>query len=494
MKFRLDSKTLAGLLMMIALLLIGGMLTIAYTYRLHNVINRMLADNVASFKAAQEVEIALFRMRGLTFNYLIEGDERWIDALEAMKTEYKTWLEEADESVHSDEERLIVHDISLLFTAYDTDLRSAIVLKGQGKTQEANEKLLHASRDLFDTIYDQCEAFLSAKENEMYAGEERIDRTNRIIRLAMYGMAVSGVLIGGFLGLLISHKIVNPMYELVLRVRDAAGGQFIERLDIEPGTEVDALNLHVHELIGRINFTTAALEKNRQLLARADKLAAIGKVAAGVAHEIRNPLTAIKMLIFSLHDDLARDDERRNDLTVIISEIGRIEKFVQNFLEFARPPKPDLREIDINETIRETLLLLGPRLQQSQIAVVEKLQPEIGSVRADADQLKQVVMNLILNASESMADGGTLTVATRRTGHDSARDQQGWVQIRISDSGTGIPHKLRDTLFDPFVSGHEEGIGLGLSISYQIIQRHGGWIEASNNEDRGATFIVFLPA
>jgi signal transduction histidine kinase len=310
----------------------------------------------------------------------------------------------------------------------------------------------------------------------------------------MYGLGIGGIILGGILGWLISRSIVNPIYELVLKVRGATGDEFVERVGVSGGTEMEELDRQVHELIDRMNMTMADLEKNRRQLARAEKLAALGKVAASVAHEIRNPLTAIKMLIYSMREDLAQDGEKRKDLAVILKEIDRLERFVQNFLQFARPPDPALAPISVNETVHETLTLLAPRLRQNGAELQEIYQPDIEKIIADADQLKQVVMNLALNAVESMPDGGRLTAATFRVRASADNDGKEWVQIRISDNGCGIPTELMESIFDPFVSGRKNGVGLGLSVAYQIIHRHGGWIEAANNADGGATFTVSLPA
>lgn len=494
MKLRIGSKMLAGFLTMAALLLAGGLVTILYTYRLQHVTTQVLAENVSSLQVAQELEVALFRMRGLTANYFLDEDSRWLATLEERKREWQSWMNKAKETALTREENDILQNISLHFAEYEMSLQTALALNQAGRSQEAKARLLHASREVFNAIYDRCEAFVALNENAMYAAEEKMKRTNSLVRAAMYGLGVGGMVLGAILGLVISRSIVNPIYELVLKVRGASTGEFVERLDVSGGTEMEELDRHVRHLIERINATTADLEKNRRLLARADKLAALGKIAAGVAHEIRNPLTAVKMLIYSLREDLAIDDEKRRDLAVILKEIDRMERFVQNFLHFARPPDPTLAPVDINETVRETLALLGPRLRQSGTEVTEDYRPGLGSLLADADQVKQVVMNLVLNAIESMPGGGRLAVETLHAGGSTDNDGKGWVQIRITDNGGGISEELLDTLFDPLVSGRKDGTGLGLSIAYQIVHGHGGWIEAMNNAEGGATFTVSLPA
>jgi signal transduction histidine kinase len=492
MKLRIGSKMLAGFLAMAALLLLGGLVTVLYTYRLQEVATKLLAENVTSLKAAQELEIALFRMRGLTINYLQDGNPRWLETLEERKKDFQAWLDEAGKTVIVPAESDIVRSITLRAEDYERNRQKAVTLSREGKSPEARAVLMEASQ-IFDEIYEQCEAFISINEKTMYAALEKIERTNSIVRATMYGLGIGGILLGGMLGWMISRSIVNPIYELVLKVRGATGGEFVERVGVAGGTEIEELDRHVHVLIGRINAAMADLEKNRKLLARAEKLAALGKVAASLAHEIRNPLTAIKMLIYSMHEDLTKDHEKRKDLAVILKEIDRLERFVQNFLQFARPPDPVLSPINVNETVHETLTLLAPRLQQNGIEVRETYHSNLHQIVADADQLKQVVMNLILNAVESMPDGGELTAETLWIQPTTENEGKTWAQIRLSDTGNGIPRELLDSIFDPFVSGRKNGVGLGLSVAYQIVNQHEGWMEAANNPAGGATFTVSLP-
>ena len=484
---------IAGFLAMTALLAAGGLLTILYTYRLQYVTTKLLAENVSSLKAAQELEVALFHMRGQTFNLILEDNPQWLSELEVRKREWQSWLDKAWTTARTEQEKEILQNISRLFENYEADLEIVLALTHEGKTKAAKARLLQTRREVFDKIYNQCEAFVNANENAMYEAEYKIRRTNQLVRSAMYGLAGGGLLLGVFLGVVISRSIVNPIYRLVLKVRGAAGDQLVERVNVVPGNAMEELDRHVHELIDRINTATADLEKNRRLLARAEKLAALGQVAAGVAHEIRNPLTAIKMLIYTIHEDLAGDDEKGTDLAVIIKEIDRIERFVRNFLQFARPPEPTRAPMDLNLAMRETLTLLRPRLRQMGIEIIENYQPQRDTLWADQDQIKQVVMNLVLNATEAMPKGGTLTVQTARYELRSGRNDN-WLQIKIIDSGSGIPEKLLNNLFDPFVSGKKDGAGLGLSVAHQIVNLHGGWIEATNNKSGGATFMVNLPA
>ena len=490
MRLRISSKMFAGFLMMMGIVLIGGALTILFTYRLQSMTTQLLVENVSNLKAARELEVALFRMRGLTFNYIVDREPRRITSLEKRQEEFLSWLKEAKENTRSEKEQELLQSISSLFDNFEKNLNEAQKLNAQSKTEQAKSILLRTSRELFDAIYEKCEIFVSINENAMFAAEDTLNRMNSTVRKSIYGLIIGGMILGVSLGLVISRSIINPIYELVLKVRGAAGKEFVERIDLAEGTELEELDQLIHALINRINTAMSDLERNRQLLAQSEKLASLGKISASVAHEIRNPLTSIKMLIYSLREELKHDKEKKNDLEVIIREIDRMDRVVKNFLQFARPPEPNFEPTDINLTIHEMLELLEPRLKQNHITLAESYQTDLSKIPADADQLKQVILNLVLNAIDAMPDGGQLKIETL---HIQNKENNNLVEIKISDTGSGIPGQLKETIFDPFVSGREAGIGLGLSIAHQIVQQHDGWIDVQENPNGGMIFTFALP-
>ena len=321
----------------------------------------------------------------------------------------------------------------------------------------------------------------------------KIAATNQDIRTAMYGLGFGGIALGIILGLFISRSITNPIYELVLKVQGAARGKFIKRVQLDKSTILQELDSNVDDLIERINSTQADLDNERKRLEQAERLAALGRVSAMVAHEIRNPLTAIKMLIYSLRKDLAAHDEKRKDLQVIIKEIDRMEQFVQNFLQFSRPMEPRFEAVNLHEVIGEAVLLLEASFCKAGVILEEHYEADPGIVYADANQIKQAMMNLLLNAIAALKVGGKIAIQTRELESIPGNGKQSDLVISIADTGCGISENLKSTIFEPFVSGREGGIGLGLSIAHQIVQQHGGRLEVNNNVEGGATFSIHLP-
>ena len=236
----------------------------------------------------------------------------------------------------------------------------------------------------------------------------------------------------------------------------------------------------------KIQKTTADLKKTEAQLIRSEKLAALGQLAAGIAHEIRNPLTSINILIHSMAENLPSGDSHKEDLKVIEEEIHRMNEILDQFLRFAKPATPLLEKADVSSIFEETLQLLRPHIEK-QIIVVEKEFQSLPIILMDREQMKQVFLNLLLNAIQAMPGGGHLTLR----GQNSEDGQ--WIHISIQDSGIGISSENINKLFDPFFSTKEGGIGLGLSITHRIIDQHHGKIEVESAPGKGTLFTIWLP-
>ena len=236
----------------------------------------------------------------------------------------------------------------------------------------------------------------------------------------------------------------------------------------------------------KIQKTTADLRKTEAQLIRSEKLAALGQLAAGIAHEIRNPLTSINILIHSLTENLPSENSQKEDLGVIEEEIHRINEIIDQFLRFAKPASPLLEKTEVFTIFEETLQLLRPQMERQQISVQKDFQ-SLPSITIDKEQIKQVILNLLMNAIQAMPGGGELMISGR-----FSKDGY-WVELTIQDSGIGIPLEDLEKLFDPFFSTKEGGIGLGLSIAHRIIDQHHGKIEVESTPGKGTLFTISLP-
>jgi signal transduction histidine kinase/putative methionine-R-sulfoxide reductase with GAF domain len=236
----------------------------------------------------------------------------------------------------------------------------------------------------------------------------------------------------------------------------------------------------------KIQKTTADLRKTEAQLIRSEKLAALGQLAAGIAHEIRNPLTSINILIHSLTENLSTEDSRWEDLKVIEEEVLRINEILDQFLRFAKPASPLFEKTNLIPIFEEILQLLRPQIERGKIAVKKEFEP-LPLITVDKEQIKQVILNLLMNAIQAMPGGGELSMSGR-----FSKDGY-WVELTIQDSGIGIPLEDLKKLFDPFFSTKEGGIGLGLSIAHRIIDQHHGKIEVESTPGKGTLFTISLP-
>ncbi len=220
-------------------------------------------------------------------------------------------------------------------------------------------------------------------------------------------------------------------------------------------------------------------------LRRADRLSALGELAAGMAHEIRNPLGSIKGTAEIIRDGIDPSDRRYEFSGILIKEVDRLNKVVQDFLDFARPAPIERLRVDINATLLDVLALTSQKAKAASIRVETHL-GDVPFVAGQAEQLKQAFLNLILNAHQAMESGGRLTVSSEQA------DSQ--VLVHFADTGRGIAPENLEKIFNPFFTTRQEGTGLGLAISARIVQGHGGRMKVVSQPGQGTTFTLFLPA
>jgi signal transduction histidine kinase len=252
------------------------------------------------------------------------------------------------------------------------------------------------------------------------------------------------------------------------------------------------------ELEGKVDASNRELEiayqmlKQRQeQLIRSEKMAALGQLSAGIAHEIRTPLTSIKIFIQSLAKEIDLDENQKEDFRIVMREIDRMNENITRFLNFARPEEPLFQAINVATLVKDAINLLAAKLRNSGIHLDISLPEEHPPVEGDPKQLAQVFLNLLLNAVEAMPQGGTLTIRSAvKVNPDSHQDL---LQLVIKDTGHGVPEKDRPYVFDPFFTRKEGGTGLGLSIVYSIVQKHNGRIEVESEFGKGSSFILSLP-
>ena len=260
-----------------------------------------------------------------------------------------------------------------------------------------------------------------------------------------------------------------------------------------------AINNHLNvrgEMIGKIVIfrDLTNIYKIQEEILRMDRLVSLGKLSSGIAHELRNPLAGIKTTSQALSEEMSEDDPRREYLTRITKEIDRLNDLLKTFFSFAKPQKLNLVPCHIKDIINEIIPFLIKEIADKGIRFTEDYHPQLSKIKVDKSQMHQVFLNLFLNSIQAMSEGGELRIeVTPQNSAPGDGAKQNFVKAVISDTGRGIPPHLIHKIFDPFFTTKPKGIGLGLSIAYQIINKHGGSISVESRWEKGTSFVIHLP-
>ena len=320
---------------------------------------------------------------------------------------------------------------------------------------------------------------------ELKASEESHQRA---VRRMVWGLVAVGGLgsVGGMVfGFGLARSLRRSIQQFLVRVQGASEllGQQLPPVEVEKGGE--PLADGADDLLRRVEQAVRRLNEQEREVRRAERLAAVGQLAAGVAHEIRNPLTSAILLMETGRKDPTAGGLTDEDLALIEQELHRIEQSLQTFLAFARPPKLARVESDLTAVVREALALTRGRAEQAGLAVTLDAPDQPCRLTADPAQLRQVVVNLILNSADAMPTGGRVRVRVARA-PDAA-------EVSVTDTGPGIAADVLPRLFQPFATGKETGTGLGLVVSRRIAEDHGGTLTGDNRPEGGARFVLRLP-
>ncbi|HEY1587086.1 MAG TPA: ATP-binding protein [Polyangia bacterium] len=282
--------------------------------------------------------------------------------------------------------------------------------------------------------------------------------------------------------MLIATRTLRPLRTLADRAKEIARGDYKQRVDATAPDEIGALGRE-------FNAMAAALDEREQRLIRSERLAAVGKIAAQITHEVRNPLSSIGLNAEMLEEETS--GEARKLARAIVKEVDRLTEITEEYLRFARLPRPKLEREDLGELLKSLVAFMHQELEGRSVTVDARIEPSL-PIAADEHQLRQALLNLLRNAVEAMRDGGRLTITAALVPSDGGDGRS--VELTISDTGEGIAPDHLAKIFDPFFSTKDGGTGLGLALTQQIIVEHGGRIDVRSEPGRGTTFIVRLVA
>jgi len=460
----------------------GGSLTVWYTYQMYSFFTSVIDMNVVALKVAQEMEMALVMQRGFVSYYVMDGNPDWLQQLQLYQNSFEEWLKLAKEGTPVDTDQGILDRIQSEYIHYLTAREQVIKLyKAEGR--EAALGPLSNTHSKFATIHDLCEEYKKLHGHGIDKARNEIRARVRFINTVALVAMPSALVLGILLAYILLKRVLGPIRQLAIVTDPAQSTRYVP-------DEVKALRRRVRGLIENMDHTYTELEQSRERLLQSEKWAMVGKLAAGVAHSIRNPLTSVKMRMFSMERAIDLSENQKDDFEVISEEIRHIDNIVRNFLEFSRPPKLKMQKVSPSDVVDMALQLLRHRLEDYGVEMWIDRQERLPEILADPEQLKEVLVNLVVNACEAMAKGGEITISE----HEEVDERLGpVVVIWVSDNGPGIPQSILDKVFQPFFSTKEEGTGLGLSIATRIVEEHGGWLDVRSQEGEGATFIITLP-
>ncbi len=473
---------------LVSLLLVGACASGAlYLSHLHVDISGVLSEHIDSTLAAWNLQTAVAELlKALRGSH--EDPAVITKHLVELNRVVGHRLEKARELANLEREQVLTGEITTAWEDYRDQWkeRDRIAPDGQPAFDAGLAKLLEGRR-----VLEECKELRDFNTDQVGAA----DRSNRdIVTSLTWGLLVvafAAPLSGLVLGYAMARSIHQSIYQLSVRIRDAAGRLSSEMAPVvlEEPSDLPDLHRQMQGVVDEIERVVERLQQREREVLRAEQLAAVGQVAAGVAHELRNPLTSVKMLVQTGLEGSKPAGLPAEDLVIIEHEVQRMEACIQTFLDFARPPHSERLCTDLLTVVRRALALVEGRARRQKVKCLAELPAGPLELNIDGNQIQQVLVNLLLNALDALPQGGTVRLEVRPPTNETNA-----VVVQVQDDGQGLPLEVQKRLFEPFVSTKETGLGLGLSICRRLVEAHGGAINGANAPEGGALFAFTLPA
>ncbi|MHC1743533.1 MAG: sensor histidine kinase [Syntrophobacteraceae bacterium] len=478
----LRARILMCAVILVALTLGGALVTVFAIHRIHGLLAAVVDGDVAALEVAQELESSLTTQKGLLTYYFLDGDSTWLRSIEEHNARFEEWLKRARETATNGAQRDILNEVDSRYIRY-CHARDEVIERYSGGDREGGFVLHKGLRQQFSAIHELCVRYKDLHKASIASARTDLANEVRSLRLLSVMGMVAALGLGGLLVYILIYQVLGPLRRMALETDPSIKAGRVD-------DEVKAIGQRVRSLIEDVDQTQTELQQSREHLVQSEKLAMVGKLAAGVAHSIRNPLTSVKMRLFSLSRSLQLSPSEKEDMDVISDEIRHLDTIVRNFLEFSRRPKLKIQTVSPSDVVDLAIQLLRHRLESYGVEVELYRQRRLPDIEADPEQLKEVLVNLIVNACDATGEGGKIVIQEE----EGKTDPMGHVVvIRVSDNGPGVPEGIKDKIFQPFFSTKEEGTGLGLSIAERIIEDHSGCLSLRSREGKGASFIITLP-
>jgi signal transduction histidine kinase len=470
---------------LIGLLLFGTCLaSVWFMNRLQRNLAHILTRNVASLKVAQELEINLRQLRFHSLVYVMDPSPAREKLIDEDRAGFEAALAEAQKLAKDDTEKEIVREIQGGYQRYRADLVRGV----PGVGSHEADFVRWADAHPVHYLQTPCQRLLNLNMEAMKKTAEDSEQVSVWASTAMLVLGLLGPASGLIGGYGIARGLSRSIARLSVRLRDVHAhlDQEVGSVQLAADGNLAELDRQVDRVVGRVKEVVAQVQQQQQEIVRTEQLAAVGQLAASVAHEVRNPLTSIKLLVGAALRPRNNQPLTADDLRVIHGEIGRLERTVQALLDFARPPQVDRQLCDLREVIDQAVNLIRSRASQQGVELEIHLPREPVTASVDRSQFGTIFVNLFLNSLDVLPHGGRIEVDLTVVGPEE-------ICLTVCDNGPGIPPELAARLFTPFVTTKATGTGLGLSICRRIVEEHGGSIMGANRAAGGACFTIRLP-
>ncbi len=460
--------------------------------------SELIASEVHSLVAIHKMYMTMREARYQLSQYLRFEDEKHLDEIENQTQLAARMLAEFNYQIPEVRQRQKLVAVKQGLEAFQVEFRRARKLRDSDR-RAVLERL--ADTQITQSILEPAEECVQLNEQVVTRTNERNREITRELTQGFLLLGLTGSIAGVIIGLVIARGLQRSLWKLHVSVTGAAGRleEVIGPFE-EPRTNAPTdLQSGMHELEQRITAVVERLHEREQEVARNDQLAAVGRLAAGLAHELRNPLTPMKLLVQAA---LGREDSvglSGRQLRVIDQEISRMEQSIQSFLDFGRPPRVEKRRTDLRNVVSSAVDLVTGRSNVTDIELRWEVPSEAHELSVDPTQIRQVLVNVLLNALDAIGTHGYITIAIdserpHPLGANPIRQELSLgTTIVVADNGPGFSVEQLPRIFEPFVTTKDTGSGLGLSISQRIVRAHGGEIVANNLPAGGASFTIWLP-
>jgi two-component system, NtrC family, sensor histidine kinase HydH len=471
---------------------------VASAWQMHSLqrkASRALDRDVAGVKSGEQLSISILEIRHELNEFVDNPDRVHLTKALEFRHAMDSYFKEAQGAAEKDEEKTAVTRLGEGYGRFFEELRTI-----DKETLPPNEKARKIRRlvdvNLEEQMLKPARDYLNLNEDDIVRSNSKNRELAQQAVLSLLLLGICGPLSGLVAGFGIARGYSRSIVRLSLPIQDAAGklNEIVGPIIFSSQAGLDEIEIVLHKIVDQIGAVVKRLDESQREALRAEQLASVGQMAAGIAHELRNPLMAMKILVQAAADNSPPFLGGR-DLMVLEEEITRLERSTETFLDFARPPEPERRTFDLRALVGQVLDLVSARAERQGVSLrCDVPEDRVVPVQADMGQVRQVLLNLLLNALDAVPGGGAVWIEMKSPGSGGAdADGKGWLTLRVCDTGAGLPGELGAKIFEPFVGSKPSGLGLGLSICKRIIESHGGSIQAANRPEGGAVFTIELP-